>query len=644
MNLRTMGTRRTAALVNAAVMLAGAAGAAADPVRADGPQHLIAVETTGLASMLIDAKDKPLADALALIPARIRELPGEAPDMPPQAAGMINLALATVARPMRFAIVANPDNPVRGAFGYGAVVSLQTPNQEHAAQMHGMVNGALGQANLKFNLKPSDTWRGMNDIQHPFAIVSYGPRQSAGQWRYEVLAGSIESPDAPFETWSTPAAGFKTVARAKVNFAALAPAMQMAKNLAEMQNPQAAAQLSELEDSVLLGADAPRYEVHVGYTETEMVSVGVISAAKKHAATLGLPTRTVTADELATIPADANSAGVSRFDLAWIGGLIDKASEAGAPVQAGLDQFEAQTGVNLRTDIIDAIGGTVIHYSADSTGGGSLLSGVCLVSFKDRERFAAANAKLVGVANAMAQQVPNGRYVRASTWNYDGQSLVSIRFPGLPVPFEVSWAMTDRWLVLGFTPQSVIAAARQATGKGDAGIASNPAFAAAMPKGKEVVSMKFTDTVKAMRGGYAMTTLLGTAVANLVRSPMDPGREPGLLVPPFNDLKNGAKAQVKYSYWRGEDLVTESHADRSMLVNLSASAGSMMQWAPLMAIPALGAAAQQGRLGMDLRQDVLVLALASSLLALPETVTREVWARSVLDAVCSVGKVARAAP
>jgi hypothetical protein len=95
-------------------------------------------------------------------------------------------------------------------------------------------------------------------------------------------------------------------------------------------------------------------------------------------------------------------------------------------------------------------------------------------------------------------------------------------------------------------------------------------------------------------------------VANAMRSPTDPERDPGLVVPTFNELREGARARLSYGYWRGDDFVSESHTDRSVLVNAASALGAGSVAAPLIAaMVAGGFAAQQhqhrggGRAGME---------------------------------------------
>ena len=102
-----------------------------------------------------------------------------------------------------------------------------------------------------------------------------------------------------------------------------------------------------------------------------------------------------------------------------------------------------------------------------------------------------------------------------------------------------------------------------------------------------------------MREGYGALSHIGSAIANAMRSPTDPTREPGLVVPGYNQLAKGVIPRVGFSYWRGEDLVNETHTDRSMLVGAAGALGVIEKIVPIVAVPAaFGVARRQHMVGM----------------------------------------------
>lgn len=84
---------------------------------------------------------------------------------------------------------------------------------------------------------------------------------------------------------------------------------------------------------------------------------------------------------------------------------------------------------------------------------------------------------MVAFANAaLVQNNEVGRYLRVRSWKEQGVELMSLRFHGLPIPLELTYAATESWFIVGVTPQATLAAALQAAGKGDAGWLGCPAW------------------------------------------------------------------------------------------------------------------------------------------------------------------------
>lgn len=561
---------------------------------------VLIIDHAHLGKLFSAPKDKPVADALAMVPARLREVAREAPNMPPELPGLANMALHALTRPGRLVVSYNGENPSGGAYGYGIALSTLLPDQETGDQMHATISAMAAQSGQRIKTGPRTRFPGMSDLQTPMALVSFGPRQAAGGVRYEIIAGTMENPDAPAEALPAPAdlgapAGFEPAVRARLDLAGLDPAMQIVEGFAG-QNPEAVQGMAQLRQLGIGGKDALKLSYVVGHTKEESLSIAVVEGAGAVADKLGFSRKPLTKANLDAIPADAVDAFMRNGEENWAAKL-DQLANQNPQIKHGLDEFQSQTGVDPR-DLLGSLGGTVAFYLSDSTGGGTIGSAVAMVSLKDKARFSAAFGKLIAVANLQADKAPMGPgYIRLAPWKDGEAELVSLRFPGLPVPLEVTFAMTQNWLILGPTPQAAIAAARQASGKGGPGLTASKAFAQAFPEGKSITAISFSDTPRNMAIGYPILSMLGSGVANMVRSPVDPARDPGMLVPLYSDLRSGARARVGYTYWRGEDMVSESHADRSLLVNAAGAAGLVTKILPVIAVPALLGAAQERNLG-----------------------------------------------
>jgi hypothetical protein len=597
----------------------------------DGATTVLVLEKSSLDKMMVDAKDQAMARALAMIPLRARELPRELHGMPPEASGVLSLVLTAVSRPGTLAVSYNPDNPSGAGFGYGLVFSVTAEDQQEAEGMQSQVNALLVSSGAPVRSKVSAKWGSMLDIPTPAGPVSYGPRQTDAGWRWQVIFGNVEKPEAGLGMLPAPVKGLEPVIRGRLDFAGLTPVMNMVQAFTG-QNPDMIRTMNGLREAGMWGENPVKMSFQTGYTAEEARSITVWEGARRFMAAWHMTADPLGPAELSAVPADACWAYVGKGDLSWLNDVLGEVAGSQPQFQEGLDQFTKMTGVDPRADILATLGGAMGVYASDATGGGSFASAVAFIGFKDRERFMAAHEKLRAFANTMADQIPLGPgYVRVMPWKDGEVELFSLRFPGLPVPLELTYAATRTWLIMGLTPQATLAAARQTMGKGDGGLASNAAFAAMMPKGQQALSLSFFDTARAMHAGYPIVSMFGSAVANAVRSPSDPGREPGLVVPTFHELRKGAKASVQFSYWRGDDLVTETRADRSMLVNGTAGAGVAAQVAPLLIVPMMAAQNRRFALLDGASPEVWALA-AGGRMMLPAIPTPAMTVMGLIDA------------
>jgi hypothetical protein len=106
----------------------------------------------------------------------------------------------------------------------------------------------------------------------------------------------------------------------------------------------------------------------------------------------------------------------------------------------------------------------------------------------------------------------------------------------------------------------------------------NKAFASArwdLPGGAGASVIHFVDPSRTMRDGYASMTFLSSAISNMVRTKSDAGtvREPGMVMPLYADLVKDTRPVVAMSYWSGDDFISESRGDRSVLATLASILG-----------------------------------------------------------------------
>lgn len=592
------------AVAGAAIGTAGSAKGFQPADDAPKPTTLFSIEHLGLKSFLVDRKDQALKNAMEMIPARLAELPNEFPMAQAEQVQAGNFVLKQFSRPARFGIIYNGGNPSGGAFGYGVVMSTLS-DEEGIQMMSQLVDMGVGQAGEQVAPQASETHKGMSEFWLPFGLFTYGPRQAKDGWRYEVMFGSVDDAEAAFSTMPSGMLGgdTQTAIRGTFDLSALTPAATFAQSAAGRDNPQLGPIVQQATKAGLVGANALKGEMEFGFSSTHARAKVQVHNAQKLREPLGIPQKGLSSDDLKVIPSDA------LFATAWAGewtmllSAMDTASQANPEFSQGMSQVESATGVNLR-DLISTLGGTQIVYASDATGGNSLFSLVAMTTVRDRQSFLGMHEKLRGFVNEQSDNADDeamrGRFkiIPWSDSGTPGTQLYSARINGLPLPVEITYAVTDKWVIAGFMPQSVVAAARQALGKGDQGLMSRNDV---LPKGagaKPMVYFSFADTPRVMGDGYPIVCLFGSAVANGVR-PMSGERDPGMIVPTFKELRDGAKPYTTWVNWDGDDLVMEASADRSMLVNASGLLGMVWKVAPYLAIPALGARQSQMMMPAD---------------------------------------------
>lgn len=571
---------------------------AAVPAWAQDRRTILIAEHAGLGAMLDAGKDAALAEALAMVPARIRELSLEIPEMPPDVPAMANLVLGAIAQPARMAVTWTDENQT-GFWGYGVIVSVGMGNAEQAQQLDALVKLAMEKAEAPVQVRPSRAWKGMTDLVTPVGLVSFGPREAASGWRYEILAGTVEDPEAPFVGWEAPN-GSENVMRLVLDPSGLEAAIDMAEQLGGQQMPpEAADMLAQVRELNLVGPGAPTLGVTMSRDTRGLHSRTVITDLWRYREELQLSDSSLDPALLATLPDDVTMASVATGGWAWVESMLEDLRGQGVPVDQFLDEFFETTGVHLIDDVIATLGETSVSYTSLSTGGGSFASTVVLMSVTDSERLGQSLEKLSTFANLAIGAIPRGgHYVRVASWEHEGVKLLSVRAQGLPIPIEITLALTDEWLIAGLTPQGVVAAARHTSDRGG-GAAIAEAARAAVPRGKRLVAVSYMDTAWFAGSGYMLTQMLGTAIGSAVRSPVDPQRDPGMVVPLYHDLMAGVQPTIEVTYWDGDDMVIESRMDGSMLVGTAAGMGVVKQVAPLIAAGVAAVMVAQERGGMD---------------------------------------------
>lgn len=542
--------------------------APAQPLVAPAQDELFSFSMEPVESMLNHPKDAGLRRILELLPARIESLAMENDeDMPP---GLISMVadLMTSGKTLRVA-TGNADSPVP----MKASFSISAANAEEASARNeyimNLLTGAgapLGEQ-MASGLFPLEAGLpmlvGIGTIGNDFVIAAGTDN---------ALPRTIAAPTLPngiHPDWQV------SVQMDKV--------YEMIGNMGGEDAELISAMYSTMAAGNMVAASG--HDAEHAYLTLIQKDIGRMTREAG-----GIPSSGISSADLGLIPADAQAAILTKFKLE---AAIDMTMDMAEPMLAemGLDDpfavMAEMTGLDLRADLFPALGETVGFYMSDSTGGGTMASAVFFMELNDAagmRDFMDHTCELI--APMMEEAQADGLTIGHNTFTADGVEFNSMTFPGLPIPVEPTYALLDKWLVFGLSPQATRAAVWQIR-SGGAGLLDNPRFAeasAALFASDSATTLQFFDAPALLSDGYTWMNLLMSAAANGLRT-NGSGEEPGLLLDSYPVLARNAKASLQISTYEGDDLVTHMVSDASMMVNLTGLAGFLDRSGLMMLIP-----------------------------------------------------------
>jgi hypothetical protein len=343
--------------------------------------------------------------------------------------------------------------------------------------------------------------------------------------------------------------------------------MAMLQETVANEDPSIAEHLQELG---LFNAQGSRLEYAAGSADGALFqSVRLVNGKPWLGRFLGA--ESFTHEHFGIVPRDATLVTATTFDLNWIIEIIRQIEEeTGREI---INQVREAFGIDLEAGVIGNLGPRWIYYTAESTGGGGVLSSVLIGELKDPEAFLQAQSAALANANQLGATLGRG-YARTREWQAAGQQAFTAVFPGLPIPLELSWAVAGKRLVVALSPVGLLGALAQL--ESDSSVLQNELFSQSVlepwPEG-EVFYAGFIDTARFANRGYGGANLAASALANAVRLPFDDVAEPGLLIPPYAIFAEGIRPTGFIGWWNGDDLLIKGHADGSVLVQIAAYVG-----------------------------------------------------------------------
>ncbi|NOT31520.1 MAG: hypothetical protein HOP15_13820 [Planctomycetes bacterium] len=540
---------------------------AADERLADG--WGLVIHSAGLAAMLDDPRDAGLLRALGMLDERLLELPAELGGGAPPPGSMEFLCEAlsapwTLQLDLDESHGHGPDESM--PVSVRATWTVHAGSAERAAALEARCAGLLALVPLPSTGAEDDPE--LTEVETPMGRLFHGARAKSGTF---VLAWG----EPAKEEVRLAALGFpQGVAPVFALDVELSELVSPFRHLLEQAGPEAQVVTQQLEALGLLGQDAFGFSFAAGHGSDRAHYRGRyrnwVPMARRTGALVSTP---IPREELRLVPADATLVSLSRSEPTSILQTFEMfGTEAEAAVLA---QVREALGLELGADVLEPLGQTFGFYLSDTTGGGGLASAVAFVALDDETRMATTLERLASRLNEHADAMLDGR-ARVRSFEHEGSRCLALTFPGLPVPLEPTLAIHAEHLFVAATPQTLFAALEHARGRGQ-GLPSHAGLRAlSLGSLDDLQGLFFSDAPRLARDGYGMLGLAASALANAVRSKTDALREPGLVLPSYHELLEGARPTLVLSRIQGEDLVLVGQGDRSAQLHLAATLG----WAP----------------------------------------------------------------
>ena len=197
-----------------------------------------------------------------------------------------------------------------------------------------------------------------------------------------------------------------------------------------------------------------------GFDELGCVAMSKLVTDGQHRGLLSLlPYKELSDDDLKMIPRDAMIAGAVRIDLSETFENIVRLVEEFEPkaaerMERDLREAEDELGVNIEDDLLGSLGDVWTAYVPTGDLMSSWHGSAIACKVKDADRLRTALKKIVEVVQTRLLEKRNNS-VKIRETEFEGQTVYIANVTGAPFPFSPAWCVTDDWLVVGLTPQTV---------------------------------------------------------------------------------------------------------------------------------------------------------------------------------------------
>ena len=225
-----------------------------------------------------------------------------------------------------------------------------------------------------------------------------------------------------------------------------------------------------------------------------------------------LPYKELSDNDLKMIPRDVMIAGALRIDLSeTFENLVRLVEEfepkAAKEIERGLREAVDELGVNIEDDLLGSLGDVWTAYVPTGDLMSSWHGSAVACKVKDADRLRTAMKKIVAAAQANLPE-SRRRSVKIRETEFEGQSIYTVNVVGEPFPFSPSWSVTDDWLVLGLTPQTVRGImTRYNRDTAEDSLADVEEVRQMFARGEAPSSITYVDTPKLVRSLYPLAQM-----------------------------------------------------------------------------------------------------------------------------------------
>jgi prepilin-type processing-associated H-X9-DG protein len=276
--------------------------------------------------------------------------------------------------------------------------------------------------------------------------------------------------------------------------------------------------------------------MRVGFKDKALWTETTIDAPGPRTGLLAWSEKPITLADLPPLPAGTDGFYASRVNWSSVGqGLVriwgDMSklfdSEQAPPFEVQFEREQQKLGIDLQKELFEPLGDVLVVYGDTRQGVMGLGSGLA-ISVKDAKTLRTTFDKLTGI---IAQSAGPGMQIQ--TAKRSGRTVSIMALPDFPI-MTPSWAIDDKWLVIGLAPQTVDVFLRRVDGKLDSWVPTPEVKAALAELPAKYTSLTYSDP----RDGYCTALSAGPMLMSWASMMMGPGMmRPGMqAISPFSPI------------------------------------------------------------------------------------------------------------